>query len=143
MSGNEFEIGEMKFKLSKISALKQFHIVRRIAPILADLLPAMKSVKSVSETEELTENQKLDKFAEIAAPLMNGLSKLSDADADLVLYGLLNAVEIQQPTKNWAFVANGQMLMIQSLELPILLQCAGRAFMYNLSGFFAGLPHKS
>lgn len=143
MSENEFEIGGQKFKLSKINALKQFHIVRRVAPILADLLPAMKSVKSVSETDTLSEDQKLDKFAEIATPLMNGLSKLSDSDADLVLYGLLASVEVQQVTKNWAFVSNGSMLLIQNLELPVLLQCAGRAFMFNLSGFFAGLPHKS
>jgi hypothetical protein len=142
MSENEFEIGGQRFKLSKISAFKQFHIVRRVAPILADLLPAMKSVKGVSDSN-LTEDQKLERFAEIATPLMNGLSKLSDADSELVLFGLLSAVEMQQPTKNWAFVASGSMLMIQNLELPVLLQLAGRAFMYNLSGFFAGLPHKS
>jgi hypothetical protein len=143
MSDRVFTIGDKEFQLSKISAFKQFHIVRRVAPILADLLPAMKTVQKVSESKELTEDQKLDQFAEIATPLMNGLSKLSDADSELVLYGLLNAVEIKQSTGNWAFVAKGSMLMMQDLELPLLLQIAGRAFMYNLAGFFAGLPKKS
>jgi hypothetical protein len=143
MSDRVFSIGDKEFQLSKINAFKQFHIVRRVAPILADLLPAMKSVQKVSDSKALTEDQKLDQFAEIAAPLMNGLSKLSDADSELVLYGLLNAVEVKQTSGNWARVASGSSLMIQDMELPMLLQIAGRAFMYNLAGFFAGLPKSS
>lgn len=145
MSDRDFEIGSRKFKLSKIDAFKQFHIVRRISPILADLLPAMKSFKStMGSGKELSEEDKLDHFAKIAAPLMTGLSKLSDADSELVLYGLLGAVEMQQPpANNWAKVASGNMLMLQDLELPILLHLAGRAFMYNLAGFFAVLPKSS
>ncbi len=73
---------------------------------------------------------------------MTGLSKLSDADAEFVLYGLLAAAEVQQQAGNWAQVSTGSMLMIQDLELPMLLQIAGRAFMFNLSGFFSALPRQ-
>lgn len=142
MSGQAFEIGSKKFQLNKINAFKQFHIVRRIAPILADLLPAMKDVQKIQNTDGLSEDKKLDEFAKIATPLMNGISKLSDKDADLVLFGLLSSVQVQQETGNWANVSTETMLMMQDLELPILLQLAGRAFMYNLSGFFGALPHK-
>lgn len=142
MTDRSFEIGARNFKLSKIDAFKQFHIVRRIAPILADLLPAMKDIQRVSKGTDLSESQKLDQFAEIAAPLMKGLSNLSDSDADRVLFGLLSSVEIQQQTGNWARVANDSMLMMQDLELPILLQLAGRAFAFNLSGFFTALPQR-
>ncbi len=138
---NAFEIGSQKFQLSKINAVKQFHIVRRIGPILADLLPAMKDIQRVAKVE-MSESDKLDEFAKIAAPLMMGLSKLSDVDADRVLYGLLSSVEAQQATGNWARVATDSMLMLQDLELPILLQVAGRAFAYNLSGFFGALPRQ-
>ena len=139
MSERDFEIGSRKFKLNKIDAFKQFHIVRRVAPILADLLPAMKDIQKVTNTD-LSESAKLDELAKIAAPLMNGLSKLSDEDANRILFGLLSSVEVQQVSNNWARVATDSMLMIQDIELPMLLQIAGRAFMYNLSGFFAGLP---
>lgn len=143
MAEKNFEIRGKKFQLSKIDAFKQFHIVRRIGPILADVLPAMKDAekfKDESALAGLSEKEKFDMVAGIAAPVMTGLSKLSDADAELVLYGLLSAVEVQQPTGNWAKVASNSMLMVQDLELPILMQLAGRAFVYNLSGFFAGLP---
>lgn len=144
MSDREFEVGGKKFKLSKIDAFKQFHIVRRVAPILADLLPAIKEMSKVSKkSAELSESEKIEQFAQIASPLMMGLSKLSDEDSNRVLLGLLSSVEIQQTTGNWTYIARGELLMIQDLELPTLLQIAGRAFMYNLSGFFAVLPQVS
>lgn len=142
MSDRDFEIGERKFKLNKIDAFKQFHIARRIAPILADLLPAMKDIQKVQKLDNLSESERLDEFAKIAGPLMIGISKLSDEDSNRVLYGLLSSVEVQQPTGNWARVATDQMVMMQDLELPILLQIAGRAFAFNLSGFFGALPHR-
>lgn len=137
----DFEVGGKKFKLSKIDAFKQFHIVRRLAPLLSDLIPAMKSMGNVKSFDSLSETDKFDEIAKIASPIMTGLSKLSDQDANIVLFGLLNAVEVQHGP-SWAKVASGEMLMIQDLELPILMQLAGRAFMFNLSGFFGALPQK-
>ena len=142
MSDRDFEIGSHKFKLNKMDAFKQFHIVRRIGPILADMLPAMAGLQKVNLKEGLSETEKLENFAEIAAPIMKGLSKLSDADADKVLYGLLSCVEVQQESGNWAKVSTDTMILINSFDLPVLLQIAGRAFGYNLSGFFAALPRK-
>lgn len=143
MSDRDFEIGSRKFKLSKIDAFKQFHIVRRIGPILSDLLPAMRDAGKFKNMDLLSEDEKLEQIAKFAAPFMTGLSKLTDADADLVLFGLLSSVEMQQAQGNWAKIASNSMLMMQDLELPILLQIAGRAFMFNLSGFFGALPHRS
>jgi hypothetical protein len=139
-----FEIGGREFKLNKIDAMKQFHVARRIGPILAELVPAMKGISKVN-SDSMTEEQKLEEFARIATPFMAGISKLSDADSDYVLYRLLSAVEVKQPASNsWARIAvigpdGNAMLMMQDLELPMLLQAAGRALMYNLSGFFASL----
>jgi hypothetical protein len=138
-----FELNGKQFQLSKIDAFKQFHIVRKIAPILGDLIPAMKDMHKVMNVESLSESEKFDQFAQIAAPLMNGISRLSDVDADRVLYGLLSSVEMKQEAGNYARVASGDMLMIQNLDLSILLQLAGRAFIFNLQDFFAALPRQS
>jgi len=138
----DFSVNGRDFKLNKFDAFKQFHIVRRIAPILADMLPAMKDIQKVQNTE-LSETEKLDEFAKIAAPMMIGLSKLTDEDSNKVLYGLLSSVEIKQATGNWAKISTESMLMMQDLELPLLLQLAGRAFMFNLAGFFTALPRQT
>lgn len=141
---NEFQVGDRKFKLGKIDAFRQFHIVRRISPLLADLMPALAAMsKAKKNAESMSEDEKLDEFAKLAQPILAGLSKLSDQDADYVLFRLLGAVEVHQPEFNsWAKIATDSGLMIQNLELPVLLQAAGRSLMFNLSGFFALLPQK-
>lgn len=139
---NSFEINGKKFKLLKIDAFKQFHIARRVAPILGDLLPAFKDIQKVQKGE-LSESEKLEEFAKILTPLLNGLAKLSDEDSNKVLFGLLASVEVQQDSGNWARVSNDTMVMMQDLELPILLQLAGKAFAFNLTGFFGELPRQS
>jgi hypothetical protein len=142
MSQREFEIAGKKFKLSKLDAFKQFHIVRRLTPLLSELLPALSSL-SKNDLKTQSEAKKLENMAKIAGPVMAGFSKLSDADADRVLYGLLSCVEIQQDSGNWAKVSTDTSLMFQDLELSVLLQAAGRALMYNMSGFFSALPQSS
>lgn len=139
----DFTIGDKKFKLNKIDAFKQFHIVRRIAPILADVLPILGKISKPANIEGLSETEKFDEFAKMAAPLMNGLSKLSDEDSNKVLLGLLSAVEIQQEAGNWAKVATDGSIMFSNLELPVLLQLAGKSFAFNMSGFFSMLPQVS
>ncbi|MDH4163328.1 MAG: hypothetical protein OEW15_11665 [Nitrospirota bacterium] len=141
---NEFKIGDKNFKIGKLDAFRQFHIVRRISPLLAEVMPSIASMsKAAKNADNLTEDEKLDEFAKIAQPILAGLSKLSDADADYVLYRLLSVVEVEQPQfRTWAKIATDTGLVMQDLELPVLLQAAGRALMFNLSGFFALLPQK-
>lgn len=144
MTEKDFTIGAREFKLSKVDAFKQFHIVRRISPILADLLPGIKEFQKLSKKDnsQLSDDDKFEQFVPLAAPLIAGFSKLSDDDSNYVLLGLLSSVEIKQEHGNWARVATKDMIMIQDMELPMLLQIAGRAFMYNLSSFFSALPHQ-
>lgn len=145
MSDREFKAGERNFKLLKVDAMSQFHIVRRIGPLLAEIMPAMAKVKSDGkDLAKLTEDEKFEKFAEILSPLFAGISKLTDADADYVLFRLLSAVEVEQPEHgSWTRVASHQGIKMQDIELQVLMQAAGRALMYNLSGFLALRPQKS
>lgn len=143
---NDFTIGSREFKCLKIDAFEQFHIVRRIGPILADLLPSLKKAANFGKTDnsEMTQEQQLEQIGTFAAPILTGLSKLSDADSEYVLYGLLKAVEVKQSAGNWARVAQGTppMLMMQDLDFPVLMQIAARAFGHNMSSFFSALPHQ-
>lgn len=143
----DFAIGERQFKLSKINAMLQFHIARRVGPILADLIPLMKEIDRLEKAGKLGKDLSVDEqFEQIAAfvgPVMNGISKLPDAEAEKVLFGLLTAVEVHQPQFNsWAKVTDGTRLMIQDLDLATLIHAAGRAFVFNLAGFFSALPRK-
>jgi hypothetical protein len=140
MSERDFTINGMNFKLNKIDVFKQFHIARRLSPIMGEIMSIAPKVKSLKE--DMDEKEKFDAIAQLAKPIMDGFSKLSDADANLVLLGLCSAVEIQQ-ANNWARISNGEVLQFNMLELPVLLQVAARSFMYNVSGFFSIAPQTS
>lgn len=137
MNDREFLINGITFQLNRIDAMKQFHVVRRVGPILSELLPALKKISEKKGEEKPDES--LENISAFLTPIMNGLSLLNDNDAEFVLKSLLSAVEMKQPTGNFAKVSNGTMIMFSDLELPTLLQLAGRAFVYNLSGFFSAL----
>jgi hypothetical protein len=133
----EFEINGRKFKLNKIDAFKQTHILKRMAPILSELVPHLKEIsKDAKEPEKITEADSWVMLSKLLGPAMTGLSKLSDADSDFVLHNLLASVEVQQSSGNWAKVSTPTMLMMQDLELPMITQIASKAFMFNCSGFF-------
>jgi hypothetical protein len=139
MSERDFEIKGTSFQVNKIDVFKQYHVVRRLAPILADLLPVMGKFASMSPDE-----LKQDQF-ESLAPVLNGFAKLSDADSDYVLLALLSAVAMKQDsTGNYAQLVVRDIMMFKDvLDLPTTLQCAGRALLYNLKGFFSALPQVS
>ncbi len=137
----DFVLGARTFRVNKLDPFKQFHIARRIGPMLAEMIPAAGGAKSVKDFEKLSEAEKFDLFAKFAPVVMKGLAKMSNEDADFVLHGLLEAVELHQnPGYAKVFNPDAKMLMVGDLLLPQLLHLAGRSFMFNLSGFFDALP---
>lgn len=135
----DFELGGRKFQISKINALDQFHIARRMGPILADIVPIIQQLNK-KKLDTLSEDEKLDSFGKLASPFMVGLAKLSDEDAEIVLFGLLSCAEIQGASGAWMKITNKKLLLAQDLELPHLINIAGHSFMHNISGFFGGVP---
>lgn len=141
MAASDFSIGDKNFKLRKIHAMKQYQIVRKIAPILAEFLPAVKDMAKIQKSDaDMTDDEKWDQLAKVASPILIGLSKLSEEDSQKVLTGLLEAAEIQQEQGNWAKVASNGQILFDNLPLKMLLQIAWYSFSFNLSDFFAVLP---
>lgn len=138
MQQGSFELNGVNYKLNKMNAFKQFHIVRKVAPILGKLLPVINSIKKIDD-DKLQDEEKWDQIAKLATPILEGLSKLSEEDADKVLKALLATVE-KQNHGAWSFVVVGESLMFADMDLPTMMQLAGRAFMFNLADFFTVLP---
>lgn len=137
-----FELGGRKFKLGKLNALRQFHVTRKLGPLLGTLLPAMKEIgPSAKNATSLSTEEQLDVVVKFAGPFFEGFAKLSNEDSEYVLFGLLEAVEIANPDGlgGWTKVSNGTMLMVQNIEFPILMQLMARSFGHNLAAFFPGL----
>ncbi len=137
-----FELAGREFQIGRMDLFKQFHVGRKVAPILARMAAAGKDFMALSGTkdvgdEKLSEAEKLQATVALVQPIAEGLSELDDKDSEFVLMNLLAAVEIKQGD-HWAKLATPTTLMFQDMELPVLLQLAGRVFAENLGGFFGG-----
>lgn len=142
---NTFNVGGREFQLLKLDAIKQYHIARKMGPILPDIFAGLGDAKKlVSATQE----EQLEILAKLASPLLKEFSKLSEEDSEMILFGLLQGAEVKGVGGAWTRVARpasnplDKAMLCVELELPMLLQVAGRAFMFNLSGFFSALPAK-
>lgn len=122
----EFETEGRTYRVNKIDARSQFHIVRRLAPVLGQVAPAVQGGKGGMD----------------ALPaLADAIAKLSDDDADYVLFGLLKVVSRKQDQGlGWGPVATGNLIMYDDITMPIMLKLAWQALSHNMSGFFAALP---
>lgn len=121
----EFELEGRTYRANKIDARAQFHIVRRLAPVLGEIVPALQGKGGL----------------DALPPLANAVAKLTDSDADYVIFGLLKAVVRKQDQGlGWGPVATGEQLMYDDITMPLMLKLAWQSFSFNMSGFFAALP---
>lgn len=128
----DVQVNGQTYRIGTMNAREQFHIVRRMLPLVGELLPVIKAGQG-SDLKALG--------LEVLPPLAAALAKLTDADADYCLFGLLKAVQRQQPNgMGWGPVCTGALLMYADISLPAMLQLAGHAFTANMAGFFDALP---
>lgn len=122
----EFDLDGHSYRVGKIDARAQFHIVRRLAPVIGELAPAPQGGKGGIE----------------ALPAIAGaVANLTDADADYCIFGLLRVVSRKQPNGlGWGPVATGELLMYDDITMPQMMKLAWEALSFNMSGFFAAMP---
>lgn len=122
----EFELDGITYRVGKLDARAQFHIVRRLAPVLGELAPSMQGGKSG-----------IDALPAIAS----AIAKLSDTDADYCIFGLLKVVSRKQPQGlGWGPVSTGELLMYDDIDMTKMLKLAWQSVSFNMSGFFAAMP---
>ena len=137
------------FKFNKLDAIKQFHIIRRLAPVVGELMAVVTNASNLMKNGKKAEDATLDDIdfdvvAKNIGPLMEALAKLPDADVDYCLYGLLSAAERKITGGGWAKVTtpDGKHLMFEDIKLDMVFMmsiCAG-SFMANIAGFINALP---
>lgn len=122
----EVEIEGQTYRIGKLDARAQFHIVRRLAPVLGELAPAI---------------QGGNKGVEVLPPLAAAVAKLSDDDADYCIFGLLKVVSRKQPNGlGWGPVCTGNLLMYDDISMPVMLKLAWNSLSQNMQSFFVALP---
>ena len=117
---NEFQIGEHTYRAGRLDARTQFHVVRRLAAVLADLTTATSG----------------NVMANIAA----AVGRLKDEDADYVIDKSLRVItRAQEGGRGWAAVANSSGgIMFEDIDMPVMLQLVWKVLENDLTPFFKG-----
>ncbi len=136
---NDLNISGHDYKFDKIPALAQFHIVRRLAPIIGELLGAVDPKKFKDGKADINQAEMI----KVLVPITSALAKLSDEDANYVLFGLLKYITRKQIGGGWAKIATGETLMFEDIDMKIMIQLSVKSFMVNLGGFISALPSAS
>lgn len=125
----ELPVGEDLYQIGRLSALSQFHVTRRVAPILANM--------GVSVIDSLRVSGKLsdDDMVAVMGTAADVVSKMSDADVNYVIFTCLAVVRKKQENV-WAAVVNGQQFMFQDMDMQLMMRLTVAVLKENLSSFF-------
>lgn len=132
----EIDLNGNRYSIGKLSAKQQFHISRRIAPILPTLIPVF--VRLASGTRVVSEDP--GGLADVLQPLADGLAAMKDEYAEYVLDTCLQVVQRKQE-HGWAGIWSSQQRtpMFQDIDLGVMLPLVMRVITVNLGPFMQGL----
>lgn len=154
----EFEIKGQLYRSGKLDAFKQFHVARRLAPLLSGVSsvlkgsalppPTQKHDGDKSQSEEAPPPAPAPDFADFLEPMADALAHMPDADCDFILFTCLGAAQRQQGN-GWAkIVATGtRSLMFEDIDMGVMINITLKVIQENLGSFFsdpaASSPPKS
>lgn len=131
----EIELGGNTYSIGKLSAMKQFHVSRRVAPIIPKLVPVFTRMKSGTSLLD-----DLDGLAEALQPFADGLAEMRDEDAEYVVNACMSVIQRKNEygwTASWS--AEAKRPMFDDMDLGVLLPLTVRCIVVNLGPFIQGL----
>jgi hypothetical protein len=127
----EFVVAEKTYVAKQLSAMKQLHIARKLAPVLAGLAPAGAGAKLALETALMA----------VLPNLAEKLASMKDEDAEFVVLNLLSACSRRENGGGLAsLVGASGGLMFQDIGMKEMIQIAVESGKHNFSDFFSALP---
>lgn len=126
------------YNIGKLDALKQFHVSRRIAPVLASMgitLTALRQGSAKFTPED---------FAVSLAPVAEVMSNMNDDTVEYVIATCLAVVQRKQGDvagkASWAPVATGAQVMFADIDMLVMLRLIVAVLQENLADFLSELP---
>lgn len=129
----ELELGGQTYRIGKLDAFKQFHVSRKIAPIIPTLIPIF---VRISQDATLTDN--LVDMAELLTPFAEGVASMSDESSEYVLATCLSVVQ-RKTGKAYAPVFSNGVAMFDDMDVGVMIQLSVQVIQDNLGSFIAGL----
>lgn len=128
----QIDINGRSYTIKKLSAMQQFHVARRLAPILAAFVDGIPSASDVAGSLAGFDLTKIGE--EVAA--------LSDKDAEYILNTCLSAVTYRdvENQRDFPVQVKPGVMRYDFIELPEMLRLTGEVIKLNLGGFIPAAP---
>lgn len=138
----EFQIGEHIYRTEKLNTFDQFHLARKVAPLLPKLLPALPialtvglDLKQAIEQKQNISEQSFSDIAFILEPALEALSSMPKNDIEYVI-GLCLMVAKRKSGDTWMAVWHNNALLIGDMDMTVMLQIVWKVIQQNLSKYF-------
>lgn len=117
-----FEVNGHEYSIRKIDAIKQFHIARRIAPVLGGIMEAQAAGAETMEG--------------FLPAMIEAVGKMSDVDTEYVINNCLLAVQRKHGDGWTAVMSKNGARMFDDMDLKELLTIVGKVIQENMGDFF-------
>lgn len=133
----KIDINGQTYVIEKLPALAQFHVTRRLAPILATMGISVQSLSAGSKMA-------IDDFLPVMGPVSEVIAHMSDDEVNYIIFTCLNVVSRQQGDKFARISApNVQTLMFADIDMGIMLRLTVEVVKDSLGNFMQGLTDNS
>lgn len=133
----EVEFKGVQYRIGTLDCFKQFHVARRLAPLLASLAKASAEVPASIKEAPDTEENSAKWFETISGPLVDAFATMSDETADYITQTCLAVVQRDAGKGTWAPVLVRQKLMYQDIDMATMVGLTIAVVQDNLAGFFS------
>ncbi len=140
----ELEIGGNAYRINSMSAMTQFHVMRKLGPVLPGIVPvlaqaaaALPQADGQEDGGAMTTVDGVAAIAMAARPLLDGLAAMADADAEYVINHCLSAVMRRDAGgKSWSAVSRDGVTMFDDIDLMASMHLVWAVLRENYTGFF-------
>jgi len=140
------EINGIEYTIGRLNAVDQFHVSRKIAPIVPKLMPIIaevakgdlaKVIDSLSE-EENGDLKELQPLADALSPFMDAIAQMPEEDVNFIIFKCLSVAK-----RGGAVVCRNNSIMFDNLGMTELLPLVIATIRLNLGNFIQGLLMKA
>lgn len=142
------QIGNHNYEIGRLDAFDQFHVSRKIAPIVPTIVPFMTEILKSNVMDLLDkfgddpynpdlsalEDFDLNSFGEAIQPFIDAFAKMPEEDANYVIKRCLSVV-----TRDGARLVVKDALMFDNLGIEHILPLTIAVIRINLGNFIQGL----
>jgi hypothetical protein len=138
----ELSIGEVNYRTGKLDAFQQFHVFRKLSPILSGLIETFSRARTsvaVGNGNDEESPAANPAFWSAVGPVAHAIAEMSQEDSEYILRTCLGTVMRRGagPGGNWARLTTMTgVLMFEDLDLGAMLQLTYAVLEDNLGDFF-------